>query len=342
MLVLRPVTMRDIDGIIELVGDVTFGLTTLPPDREHLAKRVRASERAFGKDDDPSPGGESYLFVLADDSTGKVVGASGIVSKVGGFEPFYAYRLETVVTNSAQLNVQRDIDTLHLVTEHNGPTEIGSLFLHPEYRGGGTGRLLSLGRFLFMGSHRACFDDQVIAEMRGVIDDKGVCPFWDGLARHFIPIEYAQADHLSVKDKRFIADLMPRHPIYIPLLPARTRDVIGHVHPDTAPALQLLEQEGFQFNMQVDIFEAGPIVECATNNIRTIRETQRAMLKRIEPIEEGALCLISNGRRDFTACRSKVRRLDDEHVALPSTTADALGVQVGDHVCYVTMNPDNK
>ena len=63
------------------------------------------------------------------------------------------------------LDVRKEIQTLALVEEHNGPCEIGSLFLHPDYRRNGTGRMLSASRFLFMAEHKHRFETQVIAEM---------------------------------------------------------------------------------------------------------------------------------------------------------------------------------
>src|SRR5262249_2187424 len=155
-------------------------------DAKLLRKRIRESLRGFEHlADEDAPKGETYLFVLEDIENHKVVGTCGVVSKVGGFEPFYAYRVETSVPESNQLNVRNEIGTLPLVEEHDGPCEIGSLFLSPSYRKDGNGRLLSLSRFLFMAEHREYFDPVVIAEMRGVVDDQGQSPFWDALGRHF-------------------------------------------------------------------------------------------------------------------------------------------------------------
>src|SRR5687768_3400263 len=132
MQVMRPVTPDDLDQLLELTSLTGFGLTTLPHDRDLLRRRIRASERGFEQVDDASPKGETYLFVMEDLKTGKIVGTSGIVSKVGGFDPFYAYKIESSVIQSEMLNVRKEVKTLHLVLEHNGPCEIGSLFLHPD------------------------------------------------------------------------------------------------------------------------------------------------------------------------------------------------------------------
>ena len=186
MLVIRPIALTDLSPLEALSALTGYGLTTLPRDSALLRRRIRSSTRGFEKlIDDDRPRGETYLFVLEDLATGKIAGTSGIVSKVGGFEPFYAYRIEMQVHESKMLNVRKEIRALHLVEDHDGPCEVGSLFLSPEYRRGGAGRLLSLCRFLFMAQFREYFDPEVIAEMRGVVDDNGHSPLWEALGRHF-------------------------------------------------------------------------------------------------------------------------------------------------------------
>ena len=211
MVVFRPVNLDDLDPIVHLATLADFGLTTLPRDPEFLGKRIRDSQYSFERKAE-APGGEFYLFVLEDLEAARVVGTSGIVSRVGGFEPFYAYRIETVVHESQKLQVRKEVRALHLVAEHDGPCEIGTLFLSPEYRRAGLGRLLSKSRFLFMADQRQAFTSAVIAEMRGV-SEEGRSPFWEALGRHFFDIDFPKADYLSMLDKKFIAELMPSHPI---------------------------------------------------------------------------------------------------------------------------------
>ena len=127
MFVIRPVQATDLDGLLGLAGQTSFGLTTLPKDADWLAGRIRDSEEAFRRLPDQRPRGEAYLFVLEDTATGRVLGTAGIVSKVGGFEPFYAYRVETSVHESKMLGIRKEIQTLHLEKEHDGPCEIGSM-----------------------------------------------------------------------------------------------------------------------------------------------------------------------------------------------------------------------
>jgi arginine/ornithine succinyltransferase subunit-like protein len=133
MVIIRPVAPTDLSSLLDLSSKTGVGLTTLPHDEEILTRRIAESQRGFARMAD-KPGGETYLFVMEDLDTGAVVGTSGLFSKVGGYEPFYAYRVETNIHESKVLKVRKEIKTLHLVMEHNGPSEIGSLFLAPEYR----------------------------------------------------------------------------------------------------------------------------------------------------------------------------------------------------------------
>ncbi|MDV7395380.1 arginine N-succinyltransferase, partial [Arthrospira platensis SPKY1] len=120
-----------------------------PNDPDFLESKIHASLRAFYPKIS-QPGGEHYLFVLEDLSTGALVGTSGIQARVGGFEPFYTYEVRWEKQSYAPLRIDRDMGVLHLKRSHKGPSEICSLFLHPEFRRYGLGKMLSLGRFLFM------------------------------------------------------------------------------------------------------------------------------------------------------------------------------------------------
>jgi arginine N-succinyltransferase len=337
MLTLRPIHPDDLDQLMGLATLTGFGLTTLPRDEELLRDRIMESQSSFERMS-KRPRGETYLFVLEDLRTGKVVGTSGIVSKVGGFEPFYAYRIETSIHESEMLSVRKEIQKLQLVKEHNGPSEIGSLFLSPEYRKSNNGRLLSLGRFLFMAEHLQRFDPVVIAEMRGVIDDRGHSPFWDAIGKHFFDIDFPKADYLSMVNKKFIADLMPTHPIYVPLLPSEAQAVIGKVHEQTEPALKMLQDEGFRFTGEIDIFEGGPVVSCRREEIRTIRESRRAAISDVLDDLPGAEdFVVCNTRKDFRVCKGAVEASADGSIRVASRTALSLNVKVGDAIRFAAI-----
>ncbi len=335
MLVIRPVRESDLGDIIELADLTSFGLTTLPRDEELLEARVHDSVQAFKNISRGKPQGQAYLLVLEETQCQKVIGTSGIVSKVGGFEPFYSYRIETSRHESLTLNIRKELPILHLVTEHDGPSEIGSLFLHPDYRQGGNGRLLSLSRFLMMAEFPKLFDEEVIAEMRGVINEQGQSPFWDAVGKHFFDLEFPKADYLSILNKEFIGDLMPVHPIYLPLLPQSAQDVIGEVHEKTRPARKLLESEGFRYQQMIDIFEAGPILHCPRPLIRAVRESRsERVVEVVEKVVSNDHLLMSNSFEDFRVVQA-VADATKEGIKLERETAKALQVEAGDHVRFV-------
>jgi arginine N-succinyltransferase len=334
MVFIRPASPDDLGALLELAGDAGVGLTTLPKDRDLLRRRILKSCRSFENipDRQGGPGGESYLLIMQDAETGRVVGASGIVSKVGGFEPFYAFQIKTEVHDCDVLKVHTEVPYLQLVRDHNGPAEIGSLFLSPDYRGKDNGRLLQLVRFLLLAEHPEAFESRVVSELRGVIDADGHSPFWDAVGRHFFDIDFPQADHLSVVNKKFIADLMPTHSIYIPLLPPAARDVIGKAHSGSLPALKNLESEGFRFCGAVDIFDAGPCVACDRDEIRTVRESRQVAIRDITARElRSPVYMLGTRGPAFRACMASLEfDAEQDGVIISTDCARLLGVKTGD------------
>jgi arginine N-succinyltransferase len=338
MVVIRPVRSSDLGALFELAQLAGVGLTTLPKDEKLLGQRIAKSEASLKRFPD-RPGGETYMFVMEDLENQQVVGTCAIVSKVGGFEPFYAYNIETKLFESKVINVSKVVPILRLVEEHDGPCEIGSLFLHPDYRKHGNGRLLQLVRFLFIAEHAQSFESTVVSEIRGVVDKAGMSPFWDALGRHFFDIDFAEADRLSVVNKRFIADLMPKHPIYIPLLPSSAQEVIGRPHPDSARAVVNLEAEGFKFNNQVDIFVAGPVMSCARDEIRTVKQSRRGVIGEIVRDEpKSSTHMMGTANEDFRACKGIVDARDPNALKISAECAAALQVKVGDSIRYVELD----
>ncbi len=341
MFIVRPVALNDLDALYKMSSLAKVGLTTLPHDRAILESRIQKSLGSFKKKSRCSDG-ELYFFVLEDTKTKKVVGTSSVISKVGGFEPFYTYKIETAIKESKLLGVRKEIRYLRLVKNHSGPSEIGTLFLIPKLRSSGVGRPLSLTRFLFMAEHPESFEKQVIAELRGVIDENGRSPFWDSLGVHFFEVELKKADFLGMADKSFIAELMPEHPIYLPLLPKKAQAVIGKVHEDTKPALHLLKREGFEFIGEIDIFEAGPVMGCPLRSIRTVRESRIARVEKIINQPENASehsCVIANIQsfEKFRAAAGSLKLLRSGAAQISSELAQGLGISKGDLIRYAPL-----
>src|SRR4051812_38560033 len=326
MVLVRPVATSDLEALLDLASLAGVGLTTLPKDRALLAKRIAKSVESLRRFAD-RPGGESYLFVMEDLATRRVIGACGVVSKVGGFQPFYGYKIESSLFESRTINVRKEVPILKLDEEHDGPCEIGSLFLHPDFRHDRNGKMLQLVRFLFIAEHPDIFESTVVSEIRGVLDERGHSPFWDALGHHFFGIDFAEADRLSIVNKKFIADLMPDHPIYIPLLPAEAQAVIGKPHKESAKAVTNLEREGFSYSGMVDIFDAGPLMSCARDEIRTVRASRRAVIGGIgDESIAGPLFMIGTTSDDFRAVKCPIDRRNVEGIRIPAQSAAALGV----------------
>src|SRR3954462_7373057 len=117
MIVIRPAAMTDLNPLLELAGLAGAGLTTLPRDKDLLKKRIDKSIKSFAAESD-RPGGETYLFVMEELSNARVCGACGIVSKVGGFQPFYSYRIDKQLFESKAIKIKKEVPILNLVAEH--------------------------------------------------------------------------------------------------------------------------------------------------------------------------------------------------------------------------------
>ena len=271
MMIIRPVAAGDLQGLLTLAGETGGGLTSLPADENTLAARIARSQATW--QGTLPRGDQGYVFVLEDTRSGAVVGVCAIEVAVGINDPWYNYRVGTLVHASKELNVYNALPTLFLTNDHTGSSELCTLFLDPDWRKEGNGYLLSKSRFMFMAAFRDKFNDKVVAEMRGVIDEHGYSPFWQSLGKRFFSMDFSRADFLcGTGQKAFIAELMPKHPIYTYFLSQEAQDVIGQVHPQTAPARAVLEKEGFRYRNYIDIFDGGPTLECDIDRVRAVVE----------------------------------------------------------------------
>ncbi|HIH2618986.1 TPA: arginine N-succinyltransferase [Burkholderia cenocepacia] len=272
MIVVRVVQTGDVDALVSLAQETGPGLTTFKPDRDALAARIERSRRTLeGK---AAPGEAGYFFVMEESKTGDIAGVCGIETQVGLEQPFYNYRVSTVVHASQELGVWTRMSALNISHDLTGYAEVCSLFLSPRYRTGGVGGLLSRSRFMFIAQFRDRFPERICAELRGHFDEDGTSPFWRAVGSHFYQIDFNAADYLSSHGRKsFLAELMPRYPVYVDLLPQDAQDAVGLTHRDTLPARKMLEAEGLRYQNHVDIFDAGPVLECHVNDLRTVRES---------------------------------------------------------------------
>ena len=333
--VLRPVEERDLSGLKGVATSITDGMTSLPPEESALEDLIHHSQRSFDYRIKKA-GGDHYLFVLEECATGEIAGTSGIIARVGGFDPFYTYEVRRERFSHSPLGIDREMEVLHLKLDHKGPSEVGSLCLKPTFRRAGLGQLLSLARFLFMAAFPKRFDDRVIAELRGFTDEQGLSPFWEAVGHHFFSQTFGEADFLSgIGQKDFIRDLMPKYPIYAAMLPLAAQAVIGKVHRDAEPALRILLNQGFRKSDEIDIFDGGPLVIADRVDIKTVRDASSAQVSEIRPLKTDSLNLLGHAALDFRACLAPVEPLDGANVAIEPRIAERLRVKIGSRVIYI-------
>lgn len=333
---LRTAREKDLEALYRMAKGTGGGFTNLPPDKPTLKAKLERAAKCFARD-----GGEIdndlFVFILEDTATQKVIGTCQAFSQVGTELPFYSYRIGRITQHSKELDRTFRAEMLTLCTDLDGASEVGGLYLDANERSAGVGKLLARSRYLFIATHRARFGDMTLAELRGAIDDAGNSPFWDGLAGRFFDMSFRDADEFNAKHgNQFIADLMPKHPIYTALLSEGARQVMGQPHYSGRPAMRMLESEGFAFQNYVDIFDGGPTMIAKTDRIRTVQDARTAPVVSISEAESDpeTAHLVSTGRlAEFRACLGHVGAADGG-VSLDAAAAALLGITAGDLVTY--------
>jgi arginine N-succinyltransferase len=324
----RAMRKSDLAGFRALRDLAGAGFTSLALDDDALAQRLAHSAESFAAEVQ-APGRERYLLALEHIESAQVVGVAGVKACVGDTPPFFNFRVLQIAQASAAAQRRFDLEVLILVNEFTRCSEVGSLFVRKEHRAGGAGRLLAQARYMLIASARERFADTVVAELRGVVDAEGRSPFWEHLGRHFFRMSFQEADRLSAAtDNQFILDLMPKYPIYVDLLPEAARAVIGRCHGEGEPALRMLQAEGFRHDRVVDIFDAGPLVSCARDTIRTVRDS-RACRLRIGDVSAAPRALIATGAGADFICLSAASAAHEDEAIVSEATARALGVGAG-------------
>lgn len=346
MLVIRPICAADFAALKQIAIESGHGFTSLPDNDELLLSKISRAQKSFAEQV-TSPGQQNYLFVLEDTQSKEIIGVTGIEAAVGLDAPFYHYHIASHVHYSPRLGVKKVVKTLNLCNDYTGASEVCTLFVREKFRRGFAGQLLSRVRYLFMANHPQRFSDLVIAEMRGVSDENGHSPFWAWLEPNFFGIDFPTADYLvGIGDKSFIAELMPKHPIYVALLSEEAQKVIGQVHEKTAPALRLLQKEGFVHRGYVDLFDAGPTVEVALKNIRTVQQSQLAS---VVITDESQLPAMDSGGRNYMLCSTEVSQFratispciryknETNTLLISAEMASELGLSNGSAVCFIGL-----
>ena len=331
MLFVRPASLNDYEAICNLADLAGPGFTSLAVGPDALKARLTKSNKSFSGPDEISPN-HVYILLLEDSEKNEVIGMSAIKAQIGVRDPFFNFRILNVAQKSAVTGSRFDMKVLVLVNENGGATEVGSLFVKNGYRKSGAGRLISQARYMLMASSPQRFGKTVVSELRGQVSDSGASPFWDGLGRKFFRMDFHEADKISAeKDNQFILDLMPKHPIYVGLLPDAAKEVIGETHKDGAGAKRYLEAEGFRYDGVIDIFDAGPCLKAPLSDLRTIRDSRRLeVVQGIPNKEKSLLALVSNDNLKAFICILTQISFEDSRVEINKQGLQLLGLASGD------------
>ena len=332
---MRTARADDLQPLYEMAKLTGGGFTNLPADRGALAAKLERTEQALGRAQG-SVEDELIVMVLENGATGQIRGTCQIFSQVGHNWPFYSYRLGVLTQHSRELGRTFRAEMLSLVTDLEGSVEVGGLFLHPRERAEGLGLLLARSRYLYIRNHRDRFGDRIIAELRGVIDEAGGSPFWDGLAGRFFGMSFQEADEFNaVNGNQFIADLMPKTPIYTAMLNDSARGVIGLPHPNGRAAMRMLETEGFTNPGYIDIFDGGPTMIGQINSLQTVAHAQDVTLSALHAAG-GRKVLVATGRLDdFRCAYGFVIEDESGSVSLDQECANLLGLDAGQALTMV-------
>ena len=327
-----PDDFRAFYDLAKLTGG---GFTNLPAEKATLEAKLERSEAGFSRVGE-NPSDDLYVFMLEDYRTGAIRGTCQIFGAVGTDRPFYSYLISTLAQKSEELGRIFRNQTLNLTTDLEGFSEVGGLFLHPQERAGGLGMLLARSRYLFIKQHRPRFGDSVLAELRGVMDQAGHSPFWDALGGRFFGMTFPEADEFNaVHGTQFIADLFPKSPIYVSMLPESAKAVIGQPHPTGRAALKMLENENFDWDGYIDIFDGGPTVTARTDKIRTLVEADWVRVADTNGGGENTMMLATGVMHDFVACYSHATRNDHGELVIDAEAMEMLGIGPGDRVLAV-------
>lgn len=334
---LRPATLADLDAIERFSQATTFGIRTLKPGRDRLAERLERSLKAFAGSG-PVSGDEIYHFVLEDLRAGRVVGTSGIVASAAASGRFYCYRNEFSVHASEELGISNREHTLRLCEDLSGHSLLSSFYIEPEYGATLAPQLLSRGRLLFVRNFPHLFAERIGAENPGLCDDEGNSPVWNALGHRFFKMPFPEAEQRTGgRSKSFIAELMPRSPIYVSLLAEDAQWAMGQLHPDGELPFGILVAEGFDVDSYVDIFDGGPIAEARVAMLKTVVSALDVDVRTATDLA-GEACLVANTERTGFCATLALGEFVDDGLQLTPSAIKRLGLVAGARACAVRAN----
>lgn len=329
--VVRGVQPEDLKQLVDLAKQ--FALLNLPGDKKIISQKIERSVASFAGE--LSLEKSEYLFVLEDLEEKQVVGSSLILAKHGNQEvPHSYFKILRKERFSQDLGIGFIHQVLRFQTDEDGPTEVGGLLVDRDYRRRPEklGKQISLSRFNYMGMYPERFEKRVLCELTPPLTEEGRSEFWEALGRRFTGLPYQEADLLSQSHKEFIESLFPEEDIYVCLLDAKARTVIGRVGDATRPAQHLLESIGFSYLDEVDPFDGGPHFGCETKEILPIKLASKCKVTDFPGASYKSVGLVGTYESDYRCSYVSYDLRNKNEIALPAKSRAVLGVDLGQEI----------
>lgn len=339
--IVRGANLDDLNNLLPLARQ--FSLLNLPADKKIISEKINLSLESF-RGERPKEEAK-YVLVVEDVENKFIAGSAQIVAKHGiPGEPSYSFEIHKKERFSRDLGVGFIHQILRLKINEDGPTEIGGLVVDHSYRSRPekVGKLVSLLRFLYIGMYPDQFEDTLYAQMAPPLTEENRSEFWESLGRRFTGMPYQEADLLSQKNKEFISSLFPEEDIYLCLLDAKARLVLGRVAQETQPALHLLESIGFAYMNEVDPFDGGPHLSAKTKNITLIKNAGFYKVSAERPgqfMEQGLISIVRDNifRGGHSSCA-----VMGSDILLPEKTMQVMELSPGEQIYFTPLMTSKK
>ena len=294
--VIQAVSFKDYPSLKQLA--LKHPLLNLPAEENLLKEKIKVSQKSFSETLTMEK--RNFVFVLKT-KEGEVIGSSQIASKSGTPNtPSYSLKIyeENKEGKKKKPCHLAEKNQLRATTSHkiksgrykylklrkitNGPSYLGGLILHQDYRGHieKAGKQLSLIRFLFAGIYPHFFKNTFHAEVAPFLNAQGKNPFFEQFIKKHISLSMPEIDYLTLTNKEKLFANYPKGKISFSSLPKEVQKSIGKPGLFSQRAGALLKKQNFRFVEEVDPFDGGPYMQAQAKKIPVIQGINKVYLKK--------------------------------------------------------------